>query len=348
MAGLQTHFREAAARWAGSWTRRFKDRMLTCNRAQCSRSRRAWHRLSNGAGSLRLNGLRYCFPACFEQELTRRLEEAQDTSEWNPRPPHRVPLGLLMLSRGDLDLEQLRKALHAQSESGIGRIGEWIEKLGFAREHQVTSALATQWACPVLRRLPGRAADCGVPYELLKRFHMVPVHFVCAARILHVAFSGDVDYPVLLAIEQMLECKTAPCLATSAAITTVLARMDEEEPKPEKVFDGLRRPEEMARITASYAARLGAKQVRTVVCGEYFWIRIERETDVTNLLFARTTAGNVPRRAVLKRLAIDQTIDQTRRTPQPAPPASANTLSAGTSPPARPAIYPLERARRSP
>ncbi len=212
MATLQAHFREIIGSWAGARAARFKEKILACNRADCSRARRAWSRISNGAGSLHLNGLRYCFPLCFEQELTQRLQEAQALADWNPRPPHRVPLGLLMLSRGDLDPEQLRQALTAQRENGAGRIGEWIEKLGYAREQQVTSALATQWACPVLRCLPARAADCGVPYQLLRRFHMVPVHFASAARLLHIAFSGDIEYPVLLAIEQMLECKTAPCL----------------------------------------------------------------------------------------------------------------------------------------
>jgi hypothetical protein len=340
----QTYFRETAGRWARAWMGRLKDRMLACNRVDCSRSHRAWHRISNGAGSLHLNGLRYCFSECFEQELTRRLEEAQANSQWNPRPPHRVPLGLLMLSRGDLDPEQLRQALAAQRENGAGRIGEWIEKLGYAREHQVTSALATQWACPILRRLPVRAVDCGVPHQLLKRFHMVPVHFSRAAHMLHIAFSGDIEYPVLLAIEQMLECKTAPCLAPSAAIGSVLARMDEEERKPEKFFDGLRCPDEMARITSSYAARLGGQQVRIVVCGDYFWIRIESQGDSTNLLFTRTTAESAPRWEALQR----PPAGQATHTPQPAPQSSANTPSAETSPPRRLSIYPPAPVRRSP
>ena len=296
MARLHASIRDIAGSCTEAWAGRFKDRMLSCHRAGCSRSRRAWHRISNGAGSLHLNGLRYCFPDCFEQELTRRLEQAQALADSNPRPPHRVPLGLLMLSRGDLGPEQLRHALTAQRDNGAGRIGEWIEKLGYAREHQVTSALATQWACPVLRRLPARVAECGVPHELLKRFHMVPVHFSHTARLLHVAFSGDIEYPVLLAIEQMLECKTAPCLTTSAALAIVLARMEEEQGQPEKVFDGVRRPEEMARITSSYAARLGARKIRNVICGDFLWIRIESETDPTNLLFARGTSETVSRR----------------------------------------------------
>lgn len=344
MTSLQGHIRDIAASWVGAWAGGFKDRLLVCNRSACRRSRRAWHRISNGAGSLHLNGLRYCFPGCFEQELTRRLEEARSSADSSPQPPHRVPLGLLMLSRGDLDPEQLRHALVAQRENGAGRIGEWIEKLGYAREHQVTSALATQWACPVLRRLPARAADCGVPYQLLKRFHMVPVHFARAGRILHVAFSGGIEYPALLAIEEMLDCKTAPCLATSAELAGVLARMDEDEREPEKIFDGLRRPDEMARIASSYAGRLGAKQVRIVVCGEYFWIRIESEGDSTNLLFARTTAEPFARREPERR----PPPVQPTHTPRPAPPASASIPSAETSLPARPAVYPPERARRSP
>ena len=299
MSILQTRPRETAGhrsglgpgswarRWVGQLSDRLKDRLLVCSRSDCSRSQRAWGRLSNGAGSVRLNGLRYCFPRCFEHELTRQFQGAQPLFDIKPRLPHRVPLGLLMLSRGDLDSGQLRQALHAQRESGSGRIGEWIEKLGYAREHQVISALATQWACPVLRRLPARAADCGVPYQLLKQFNMVPVHFAPITRMLHVAFSGDIEHAALLAIEQMLECKTAPCLVSPAALAIVLGRMDEEERKSEKVFEGPRPPEEMTRIISSYAARLGAEQVRSVVCGDYVWVRIEGEPGPTDLLFGR-------------------------------------------------------------
>jgi len=85
----------------------------------------------------------------------------------------------------------------------------------------------------------------------------------------------------------MLECKTAPCLVIQGTPGVVLARMDEEERKFEKVFEGPRSPEEMTRIISSYAARLGAEQVRSVVCGEYVWARIGGEPDPTNLVFTR-------------------------------------------------------------
>jgi len=300
MTTLLERFRETAQpgvrQGAQNWTSRLRDRFLVCNRTDCSRSRRAWNRLSHGAASLHLNGLQYCFPFCFQQELSRRFQDAEFNRDPKPRPPHRVPLGLIMLSRGDLDSTQLREALQAQREGGAGRIGEWIQKLGYAGEDQVTSALATQWACPVLPRLPARAADCGLPLGLLQRFHMVPAHFARAAGVLHVASSGDIEYPVSVAIEQMLDCKTAPCLATSGAVRAILSRMEEEDQQQEKIFDGLRGPEDMARITASYATRLGATAVRIVLCGGYSWIRIESRRDFTNLLFANRPGAATSRK----------------------------------------------------
>jgi len=86
-------------------------------------------------------------------------------------------------------------------------------------------------------------------------------------------------------LEQMLSCKTEACLTTSTALEVVLGL----EQEADKVFDGPRLPEEMTRITSSYALKLGAQEVRMVVCGEYIWVRIENRSDAANLLFSRNT-----------------------------------------------------------
>jgi len=244
-----------------------------------------------GPGSAQLHGLRYCFPKCFERALRRRFNTERTTADPRPRPSHRGPLGLLMLSRGDLTDVQLRQVLEAQQRGGSGRFGEWIQKLGYAREQQVVAALAAQWSCPVLKALPLCVAECAVPLGLLQRFHMAPVHFVRTTRVLHLAFIGDIEYRALLAIEQMLNCKTEACLTTSAALEVVLARLDQEAKRSDKVFDGPRLPEEMTRITSSYALKLGAEEVRMVACGEYIWVRIENRRDAANLLFSRNTTA---------------------------------------------------------
>ncbi len=87
-----------------------------------------------------------------ERALTDTLRRLRSVSlRASATAPHRVPLGLVLLSRQQLTAEQLRAGLAAQRSAGRGRIGEWLQTLGFASEQQVTSALARQWSCPVWR-----------------------------------------------------------------------------------------------------------------------------------------------------------------------------------------------------
>jgi hypothetical protein len=206
-----------------------------------------------------------------------------------PAVHHRVPLGLLMISRGQLTNQQLRSALDAQRQTGRQRLGEWLEKLGFATEQQVTAALAQQWACPVL----AAKASCDpaslrlLPYHLLETFRILPVQFVPSTRMFHLAFCDDIDYSALYAIEQMLNCRTQACLASRSAVARVLQLIEHERQSGELLFEGWRDASEMARITCGYVLKLGAQAVRLVGCGSFIWARLSTGQDVANLLFRR-------------------------------------------------------------
>jgi len=280
MLNLRTHLQDATNAW--------KER-LSCSAPDCDGQRRLWGRISKGAGSARVHGRRFCFPLCFEQELHRRFEIRAPTSR-RSRPPHRVPLGLLMLSRGELSHEQLRRALEAQRQSGSGRIGEWIKKLEYAQEQQITAALAAQWSCPVLRKLPASPAECAVPFQLLRRFQMAPVYFSRNTRVVHIAFAADIEYRALLAIEEILECKAEPCMADATSLTSMLAQIEEQGRGTDQLFQNVRGAEEMTRIASGYAAKLGADDVRVAGCGEYIWVRMQGRKDASNLLFTQRTS----------------------------------------------------------
>ena len=105
-----------------------------------------WGRLRGKTGGVVIQGLRYCRDECLERALTDAVRRIRQTV---PRAaaPHRVPLGLLLLSRQQITVEQLRAALAAQHAAGHGKIGEWLVNLGFVNEQQVTAALARQWSC---------------------------------------------------------------------------------------------------------------------------------------------------------------------------------------------------------
>jgi len=266
-----------------------------CDSSECTGNHPRWKRTTSNTGRVRLHGSSFCLIECFEREIRRTLEQTQHADSFWPTKPRRIPLGLIMLSRGELSNHQLQRALEAQACAGRGRIGEWVRNLGFAEEAQIAAALAKQWACPLMRTLPARPANDSVPLQLLQSFRMVPVHFSKVNRILHVAFAGDIEYRVLFSIERMLACKTEPCLTTKAQIEAALARVQARNPSEEKLFENCD-TEEMVRILSNYSARLCAAEVRTAHCGEFFWARILSGANSIDLLFSRrrilpTSAG---------------------------------------------------------
>jgi Type II secretion system (T2SS), protein E, N-terminal domain len=236
-----------------------------------------------------LQGTWYCSPQCLEKAARQHFMRAAVAVLPTPRAQHRVPLGLLMLSRGHLDNSQLRSALQAQRRDGRGRIGHWLEKLGFATEQQVTAALGLQWACPVVPPLYAGDLDCArlLPFRLMQQFRMLPIHFSRVNRVIFVAFSEGVDYTALYAIEQMLECRTEACVVSSSAMTQVLERMAHARRSGELLFEGWRDANEMAHITCGCMLKLGARAVRIVACGGYVWVRLTAESGQVDLLFRR-------------------------------------------------------------
>ena len=238
-----------------------------------------------------LQGVWYCGPSCFEASLCRRVAPALTGTGAEEPVRHRIPLGLLLLSRGELSERQLQSALAAQRGGGEGRIGHWLEKLGFVSGEQVLIALGLQWACPVLSSAPA-TPDCVrmIPYPLLARFRMLPVKYVEARRILYVAFGTDVNYPALFALEEMLRCRTEACLMTSSLVEKALAKLQEGGASPGFVFDIGRSAEEVAHIATSYVLKLGAREVRMAVLAGSVWLRLGGMPVHADLFFTRQDA----------------------------------------------------------
>jgi hypothetical protein len=265
-----------------------------CGDVECSLSRRLWRRFRWRHGTIHLHDSAYCAPSCFESAARRQFARLCATSVSAPPVRHRVPLGLLMISRGQLTNQQLRSALEAQRANGLHRLGEWLEKLGFAGEQQITAALAQQWACPMLAPQAGFDPHCAglLPFHLLETSRILPVQFVPSQRIFHLAFCDGIDYSALYGIEQMLDCRTQACLATRSFVARALQLMGQKRRLGELLFEGGRDASEMARITCGYVLKLGAEAVRVVGCGSFIWARLSTGLDVANLLFRRPAVSS--------------------------------------------------------
>lgn len=249
-------------------------------RRQCVHLRGAWWRLRSAPHGVWFENSRYCLDGCLEDTLVQTLHR---TPSLSPReaPVHRLPLGLLLLSRQQLTREQLHAALDAQRSAGHGRLGEWLQALGFVTEVQLTAALARQWSCPILRSprpFPAERIAPRIPPSLLERFSMVPVNYVEATSTLHLAFSEALDYTVLYAIEQMTGCRTEACFATPSFLRTRLAGFTARRGDSEIVFDHISDIPEVSRIVRSYCSRLSASEIRLARCGSQLWVRLVRNS----------------------------------------------------------------------
>jgi hypothetical protein len=242
----------------------------------CPHTQSLRQRLGFMKPSVLLDSARYCIDECLEKALTEAFRRA-GSEPYEPQASHRVPLGLLLLSRQQLTLEQLQHALDVQRASGRGRIGYWLQSLGFANEQQITAALGRQWSCPVLRteshlRIARHVPQ--VPIALLERFRMIPVAYVESTSTLHFAFGERPDYSVLYAIEQMLGCHTEACIAPASFVRLSLEGFAIGRGEREAVFEGAFDADECARIVFSYCARITASEIRMAVCRPYIWVRL--------------------------------------------------------------------------
>jgi len=210
-----------------------------------------------------------------------------------PRPSRRfrVPLGLLLLSRGVINQDQLQEALKRQ-RSEEGRIGEILVRLGFASEDDVMAGVAAQWGYPVfsLRKhyLP---LEIQLPGSLLARHSILPVYYTKSSRKLMIGFVNGVDHGLLSAIEAMTETETVPCFITPSEFHEKLKSLTAERESEEVSFDRVSSFLEMARIVQSYVVQVASEEARFSHCADQIWCRISGRRHTLDLLFRLPTSS---------------------------------------------------------
>jgi hypothetical protein len=256
----------------------------------CQRSLVLRQSSSRKAG-IRMRGAWYCSSACFisgaEQELSELLKSGVEQSNHVSR----MPLGLILMSKGLLTCAQLREVTDEQKELG-GEIGDLLVQRGSVSERQVAAVRATQWGCPVFA-MPKHTLRTiiHVPVTLIRLYSAVPLHYVAATKLLLVGFVHGIEYSLLYAIEQMTGCKTQPCFVTPSDFVAQLQRQVEEMAtgdvaSPNEVeVDTAHTGAEMATILCSYGVDLEADEVLLGKCKEYLWARFLCGARSVDLLF---------------------------------------------------------------
>lgn len=259
-----------------------------CEWPGCCHRRRSWRSWLEPQRNCCLEGCWYCSPECFEQALAQAIRQFLPGTAPPAAKAHRVPLGLLMLSRGLVDSEQLKRALKAQKDSGGGRVGEWLRHMGVVTEEQVTQTLGLQWSIPVFplnqsRRFLEYAHL--VPFPLLELAEMLPVHHIPTSQHLYVAFTDRINYSALYALEKILECHTEPCLALQSHLLQALTELRSRPQSVKVLLDNISDPWEMARTICTHTVSLDATDVRVTGFDGFIWARILSRPGYTDILF---------------------------------------------------------------
>ena len=270
--GWRRHTEAFLCRMRADWRLRYP----ACNAHECSTRAWSWELLRPVWQRVWLADEPYCL-ACLPPILQRRFEYYKQLTAAPARAAHRIPLGLLLVSRGWLTPRQLRAGLGRQRRRG-GKLGNALCELGYTGEDRIAAGLAMQWACPVLTlRSPVSGRDLQlVPRRLQELHNVIPVHYSEATRVLVLAFADGIDYGLMQAIGGMLDCRVEPCVATETQVRKTLDAPSSLAREPAICFERIPEGSDQSAIAMNYIQHWSAHTVRIAGCGRTIWARLQK------------------------------------------------------------------------
>lgn len=253
-----------------------------CASRFCPRPPTLWQRWWARKEGIWLEERWYCSLDCFQAGIFQSLQRIAYAQPKSVARRNRLPLGLVLLSQGEITGEQLQEALQRQRTEGAGKIGEWLVKLGAVTEEQVTSALAAQQGCPLLALSQAQPVPETMywPELLVQRYLAVPVLFSARRSALYVGFRERVDHGFLLSLEHMLGCRALPCILPPSAYLRQLEigalAFRSESILIQERQDGVA----MTRTIGNYAEQVHAQHCSLTCCDGLIWARLTAEAAI--------------------------------------------------------------------
>jgi hypothetical protein len=250
-----------------------------CRNAKC---KSGWMKLWRSRQAPILEGMWACSAACMQELVqTAVLREMSERSTQNVVHKHRVPLGLVLLSRGWITQEQLKCALEAQKKAGSGRLGEWLIKQKAVGEDQITRALGAQWNCPVLSSdsYDPVAMAAMFPRLLMDSLNVIPLR-LAGRHLLYVAFEERIDRCLVLAVERMLGLKVEAGLLPASEFRRRQGEMLRASFPKARLLEAMN----MRGLVHAFTGMMEENkpvQAKIVRVHDYFWLRLWRNSRPT-------------------------------------------------------------------
>jgi hypothetical protein len=279
-----------------------------CHRKECTRIRSEFSVFLNRRRPPQYEGNTFCSDSCLRTYMENGLKERWRSLQLErdrriPRPK----LGTILMQTAFVTRDQLEKAIQLQNQMQEGRIGEWLLRLGFVEEHQVTAALAKQYGLPLInlrnasansdavRMIPGKVAKCS---------GLVPVGFDDNQMSLRVAVTAPVDFNSQEAIRRMVRKGIVAYIGDQSVIQKLL----EQWYKPEDLdlstvptFGSREDLIELGDSMVSAAIRNRAQNIQAELVQEFFWVRLDFSSESHHHFFRYVAAPAAKREAVPER-----------------------------------------------
>jgi hypothetical protein len=266
-----------------------------CHRKACNRARYDLAALLTRRRLPLLNGMsfcsRFCLGAHFEDETRAWWNRLQQERERRiPRPR----LGSILLETAQITQQQLDEAVARQRAERHGRLGEWLIRLGFVDERQVTLALSKQFGLPLLKLsdsdTPSEAARL-IPGMVASRSRLLPVGYDEPHDALRVAVSGPVSFSFLEAVRRMLGKGVISYLGDESSIESLIRRWYQPEELDftlRRTFDALEDLREIVNAVVDSAVEHRCENIQAVLLDSCFWIRLDVDGYSEHLVYSHS------------------------------------------------------------
>lgn len=190
---------------------------------------------------------------------------------------HRIPLGLVLVDRGQITPDQLRDAVrHQESAGDAARLGQWLVASGIVSETVLTRALSLQWNCPVFSPGAFRAGEVAsaLPRFFAEALGAVPLR-VLGGQTLCLAFSGGVDRSLAYAAERLLGLKVSSGLVRDSEFSAAQAEFL-AAPAPRSRLIEVSGATALARLVTSLIETEKPVEARLARVHGFWWLRLWR------------------------------------------------------------------------
>lgn len=254
----------------------------SCHRKGCSRIRTDFSFFLSRRRPPAFENRTFCSDTCLEIHIEQVLSERWHALSQSKRRIVRRPrLGTILQQSSSVSRDQIEQARQRQIEAGEGRIGEWLLRLGYVSEQQVTLALSRQYNLPLIKLResdgPSDAAKL-VPGKVARSLRFLPVGFDDSQDALRIAVTPPLDFQYHDALRRMTGKGLVTYIADRSVLETLLDRWYEAETAAETetvAFTTFYDVREIACSTVKYACAKRAQNLQFELPGAYFWTRVD-------------------------------------------------------------------------